>query len=112
MEQASSAETSQRRPARSGLGSRIPPHVPAAPRRKSRLALDAVADLLAEADVMKLGDSTGLGPKKARQIKFAAEQYLSEEQKLREELIAERERQAAERALEAATPQPTTAEAE
>ncbi|AUN94115.1 cyclopropane fatty acyl phospholipid synthase [Pseudazoarcus pumilus] len=56
MEQASSAETSQRRPARSGLGSRIPPHVPAAPRRKSRLALDAVADLLAEADVRIDGD--------------------------------------------------------
>ena len=73
---------------------------------------NTVEDLLAEADVMKLGDSTGLGPKKARQIKFAAEQYLSEEQKLREELNAERERQAAARALEAATPQPTTAEAE
>jgi len=71
-----------------------------------------VEDLLAEADVMKLGDSTGLGVKKAKQIKFAAEQYLGEEQKLREELNAERERQAAARALEAATPQPTTAEAE
>lgn len=56
MEQASSAEISQRRPARSGLGSRIPPHVPAAPRRKSRLALNAVAELLAEADVRIDGD--------------------------------------------------------
>ena len=53
MEQASSAEISQRRPA---LGSRIPPHAPAAPRRKSRLALDAVAELLAEADVRIDGD--------------------------------------------------------
>ncbi len=65
---------------------------------------NTVEDLIAEADVMKLGDNSGLGVKKAKQVKFAAEQYLTEEQRLREELNAERERQAAARMLETATP--------
>ncbi|MDX5363878.1 MAG: cyclopropane fatty acyl phospholipid synthase [Pseudazoarcus pumilus] len=57
MEQASSAtENSQRLPARHGGHSRVPPHLPAAPRRKDRAALDAVAELLAEADVQIGGD--------------------------------------------------------
>ncbi|GEJ59456.1 transcription termination factor NusA [Anaeromyxobacter diazotrophicus] len=43
-----------------------------------------------EADVMKLGESTDLGVKKARQIKHAVGVYLEEEAKLRTELNAER----------------------
>jgi N utilization substance protein A len=43
-----------------------------------------------EADVMKLGESTALGVKKARQIKHAVGVYLEEEKKLREELNAQR----------------------
>jgi N utilization substance protein A len=39
---------------------------------------------------MKLADATNIGIKKARQIKAAAENYLVEEGKLREELNAER----------------------
>ena len=38
----------------------------------------------------KLGDSTGIGLKKARQLKHAAEQYLQDEAKLRAELDAEK----------------------
>jgi N utilization substance protein A len=49
-----------------------------------------VEDLHAEADVNKLGDSTGIGLKKARQLKHAVEQYLTDEAKLRIELNAER----------------------
>jgi N utilization substance protein A len=49
-----------------------------------------VEALVAEQDLMKLADSTGIGIKKARQIKAAAENYLVEEGKLREELNAER----------------------
>jgi N utilization substance protein A len=45
-----------------------------------------------EADVMKLGESTSLGIKKARQIKHAVGVYLEEEAKLRAELDAERSR--------------------
>lgn len=57
MEQASSAtETSRRLPAHHGGHSRIPPHLPAAPRRKSRAALEAVAELLAEAGVTVNGE--------------------------------------------------------
>jgi cyclopropane-fatty-acyl-phospholipid synthase len=57
MEQASSAtETSRRLPARHGGQSRVPPHLPAAPRRKTYAALEAVAGLLAEADVQIGGD--------------------------------------------------------
>src|SRR5512133_2051017 len=48
----------------------------------------------AESDVMKLGDSTGLGIKKARQIKHAVGIYLEEEAKLRAELDAEKARAA------------------
>jgi N utilization substance protein A len=43
-----------------------------------------------EADMMKLADSTGLGIKKARQIKHAVGVYLEEEAKLRAELDAEK----------------------
>jgi transcription termination/antitermination protein NusA len=47
-----------------------------------------------EADVMKLGESSSLGIKKARQIKHAVGVYLEEEAKLRTELDAERSRTA------------------
>src|SRR5215208_206656 len=43
-----------------------------------------------EADMNKLADSTGLGIKKARQIKHAVGVYLEEEAKLRAELDAEK----------------------
>jgi N utilization substance protein A len=46
----------------------------------------------AEPDVNKLGDSTDLGIKKARQIKHAVGIYLEEEKRLRDELDAERSR--------------------
>jgi N utilization substance protein A len=49
-----------------------------------------VEDLVAEKDIAKLGDSPGVGIKKARQLKSAAESYLLEEAKLRAELDAER----------------------
>jgi len=49
-----------------------------------------VEDVIAEQDLMKLADNTGIGIKKARQIKAAAENYLTEEAKLRTELNAER----------------------
>ncbi len=48
-----------------------------------------------EADMMKLADSTGLGIKKARQIKHAVGVYLEEEVKLRADLNAQREREGA-----------------
>jgi N utilization substance protein A len=48
-----------------------------------------VENLVQEQDLMKLADSTGIGIKKARQLKTAAENYLVEEQKLREELSGE-----------------------
>ncbi len=48
-----------------------------------------VENLVQEQDLMKLADSTGIGIKKARQLKTAAESYLVEEQKLREELSGE-----------------------
>ncbi len=48
----------------------------------------------AEADVNKLADSTGLGIKKARQLKHAVGVYLEEEAKLRADLDAEKARQA------------------
>lgn len=65
-----------------------------------------VEDLIQEEDANKLGDQTGLGPKKARQIKQAAEQYLEEEAKLRAELDAEREKEKAAKILESASPGP------
>jgi len=43
-----------------------------------------------ESDMMKLAESTGLGIKKARQIKHAVGVYLEEEAKLRAELDAEK----------------------
>jgi transcription termination/antitermination protein NusA len=48
-----------------------------------------------EGDMMKLADSTGLGIKKARQIKHAVGVYLEEEVKLRAELNAERAKEGA-----------------
>ncbi len=56
-----------------------------------------------EQDLMKLADSTGLGIKKARQLKHSAALYLEEEAKLRKELDAER---AAQAALGGGTPAP------
>jgi N utilization substance protein A len=49
-----------------------------------------VEDVAGEQDLTKLGDVPGVGIKKARQLKGAAENYLLEEQKLRAELDAER----------------------
>lgn len=49
-----------------------------------------VEDVANEKDLTKLGDVPGLGIKKARQLKSAAENYLLEEQRLRTELNAER----------------------
>ncbi|MBI3185681.1 MAG: transcription termination/antitermination protein NusA [Myxococcales bacterium] len=49
-----------------------------------------VEDLAHEKDIAKLGEVPGIGIKKARQIKSAAESYLLEEAKLRAELNAER----------------------
>ncbi|MFO7156119.1 MAG: transcription termination factor NusA [Pseudomonadota bacterium] len=63
-----------------------------------------VEDLVQEEDVEKLGEQTGLGSKKARQLKQAAEQYLEEEARLRAELDAEREKEKAARILESAAP--------
>ncbi|MFP2930827.1 transcription termination factor NusA [Pyxidicoccus sp. 3LG] len=49
-----------------------------------------VEDIANEKDLAKLGDVPGVGIKKARQLKSAAENYLVEEAKLRAELNAER----------------------
>jgi N utilization substance protein A len=49
-----------------------------------------VEDIANEKDIAKLGEVPGIGIKKARQIKSAAENYLLEEAKLRAELNAER----------------------
>ncbi|HME90220.1 MAG TPA: transcription termination factor NusA [Myxococcaceae bacterium] len=51
---------------------------------------NTVEDIANEKDIAKLGDAPGIGIKKARQIKSAAENYLLEESKLRAELNAER----------------------
>jgi transcription termination/antitermination protein NusA len=51
---------------------------------------NTVEDLANEKDIARLGDVPGVGIKKARQIKSAAEGYLLEEAKLRAELNAER----------------------
>ena len=56
---------------------------------------NSVEDIVNEKDIAKLGDAPGVGIKKARQIKSAAENYLLEEGKLRVELNAERARNAA-----------------
>ncbi|MFZ5472066.1 MAG: transcription termination factor NusA [Myxococcota bacterium] len=50
----------------------------------------SVEDIANEKDIAKLGDVPGVGIKKARQLKSAAENYLVEEAKLRAELNAER----------------------
>jgi N utilization substance protein A len=60
---------------------------------------NTVEELIAERDLMKFAEKSGLGIKKARQLKTAAEAYLVEEAKLREALNAER---AAAKALEQA----------
>jgi N utilization substance protein A len=57
-----------------------------------------VESIHAETDVMRLADGTGLGVKKARQVKHAVGVYLEEEAKLRAELDAERDRAKAETA--------------
>ena len=49
-----------------------------------------VEEIANEKDLAKLGDVPGVGIKKARQLKSAAENYLVEEAKLRAELNAER----------------------
>ncbi len=49
---------------------------------------NTVEDIVKEEDPIKLGDSTGIGLKKARQIQTAASHYLEEEAKLRAELDA------------------------
>ena len=49
-----------------------------------------VEDIANEKDLTRLGDVPGVGIKKARQLKSAAENYLLEEAKLRAELNAER----------------------
>ena len=49
-----------------------------------------VEDIQRETDVMKLGDATGLGVKKARQVKTAVEHYLAEEARLKVELDAKK----------------------
>jgi N utilization substance protein A len=51
---------------------------------------NTVEDIANEKDIAKLGDTPGIGIKKARQIKSAAENYLLEESNLRAELNAER----------------------
>src|SRR5512132_2513216 len=51
---------------------------------------NTVEDIANEKDLAKLGDVPGVGIKKARQLKSAAESYLLEEAKLRAELNAER----------------------
>ncbi len=49
-----------------------------------------VEAVVQEADLMKMADATGIGIKKVRQLKAAAEAYLVEEANLRAELDAER----------------------
>jgi N utilization substance protein A len=51
---------------------------------------DTVEAITNEKDLTKLGNVPGVGIKKARQLKSAAENYLLEEAKLRAELNAER----------------------
>jgi len=55
-----------------------------------RAGYPTVEAIHAEADVMRLAESTELGIKKARQIKHAVGVYLEEEARLRAELDAER----------------------
>ena len=51
---------------------------------------NSVEELIAERDVVKLAEKTGVSIKKLKQLKTAAESYLIEEAKLREALNAER----------------------
>jgi N utilization substance protein A len=71
---------------------------------------NTVEDVANEKDLAKLGDTPGVGIKKARQLKSAAESYLLEEAKLRAELNAERAA-AAEVAAASGEPSPERAEA-
>ncbi|MFN0064512.1 MAG: helix-hairpin-helix domain-containing protein, partial [Myxococcaceae bacterium] len=71
---------------------------------------NTVEEIVNEKDLAKLGDAPGVGIKKARQIKSAAESYLLEESKLRTELNAERAAAAA--SAMPATPMPTAPMAE
>jgi N utilization substance protein A len=52
--------------------------------------LRTVEDLARENDLIKLGDATGLGVKKAKQVKHSVEEYLRNETRLRAELDEER----------------------
>lgn len=49
-----------------------------------------VEDIARETDLIRLGEASGLGVKRGKQIKYAAEQYLQDETRLRAELDAER----------------------
>jgi N utilization substance protein A len=49
-----------------------------------------VEDIHNEPDVVKLGETTGLGVKKAKQVKAAVEHYLQEEARLKADLDAQR----------------------
>jgi N utilization substance protein A len=51
-----------------------------------------VEDIARELDLIKLGEASGLGIKKGKQLKHAVEQYLQDEARLRAELDAERAR--------------------
>jgi N utilization substance protein A len=69
---------------------------------------NTVEDLHNEADVNKLGESSGIGLKKARQLKHAVESYLLEEAKLRTELDADRKAKGEVAAVAAAANPPAT----
>jgi len=49
-----------------------------------------VEDIHNEPDVVKFGETTGLGVKKGRQVKTAVEHYLQEEARLKADLDAKR----------------------
>jgi N utilization substance protein A len=55
--------------------------------------LRTVEDLARENDLIKLGDATGLGVKKAKQVKHSVDEYLRNEARLRTELDEERTKQ-------------------
>ncbi len=52
-----------------------------------------VEDISRESDLIRLGDATGLGVKKGKQLKHAVDEYLRNEARLRAELDEERARQ-------------------
>jgi N utilization substance protein A len=66
-----------------------------------------VEDILNEQDLNKMGDSSGIGLKKARQIRHAAETYILEEARLRTELDAERKAKGEVVPAPVEAPQPT-----